>query len=179
MSCYYGSSLRSKRLQSSYCAKVRAFPSPFLVIHFFFRSCPSFLDEPRKETLATQASMVATFLDHNSGELQRQRQRRQRERQKGNRFIIGSLSNNVFERRTSTGSGLFSFFDGGFGQIFSQIASKSVKKLRNTNFISSRHVKWENITLSVDVRCSKTSLLKLPVNKTTTLPMHHTFFYIS
>ena len=32
--------------------------------------------------------MVATFLDHNSGELQRQRQRRQRERQKGNRFIL-------------------------------------------------------------------------------------------
>ena len=68
MSCYYGSSLRSKRFQSSYCAKVRAFPSPFPVIHFFFRSCPSFLDEPRKETLATQATMVATFLDHNSGE---------------------------------------------------------------------------------------------------------------
>ena len=88
MSCYYGSSLRSKRFQSSYCAKVRAFPSPFLVIHFFFRSCPSFLDEPRKETLATQATMVATFLDHNSGELQRQIQRRQRERQKGNRFIL-------------------------------------------------------------------------------------------
>ena len=79
MSCYYGSSLRSKRFQSSYCAKVRAFPSPFPVIHFFFRSCPSFLDEPRKETLATQAAMVATFLDHNSGELQRQ---------KSNRFIL-------------------------------------------------------------------------------------------
>ena len=70
MSCYYGSSLRSKRFQSSYCAKVRAFPppppSPSFI--FFFRSCPSFLDEPRKETLATQATMVATFLDHNSGE---------------------------------------------------------------------------------------------------------------
>ena len=32
--------------------------------------------------------------------------------------LVGSLSNNVFERRTSTGSGLFSFFDGGFAQIF-------------------------------------------------------------
>ena len=76
--------------------------------------------------------------------------------------LIGSLSNNVFERRTSTGSGLFSFFDGGFAQIFSQIASITVKKLRNTNFISSRHVKRENTSLPVDVRRSKTSLLKLP-----------------
>ena len=49
---------------------------------------------------------------------------------------IGSLSKDVFERRTSTGSGLFSFFDGGFAQIFSHIASITVKKLRNTNFIS-------------------------------------------
>ena len=75
---------------------------------------------------------------------------------------IGSLSNNVFERRTSNGSGLFSFFDGGFAQILSQIASITVKKLRNTNFISSRHVKRENTSLPVDVRRSKTSLLKLP-----------------
>ena len=78
--------------------------------------------------------------------------------------LIGSLSNNVFERRTSTGSGLFSFFDGGFAQIFSQIASITVKKLGNTNFISSRHVKRENTSLPVDVRRSKTSLLKLPNN---------------
>ena len=77
-------------------------------------------------------------------------------------LIIGSLSDNVFERRTSTGSDLFSFFDGGFAQIFSQIASITVKKLRNTNFISSRHVKRENTSLPVDVRRSKTSLLKLP-----------------
>ena len=76
---------------------------------------------------------------------------------------LGSLSNDVFERRTSTGSGLFSFFDGGFAQIFSQIASITVKKLRNTNFISSRHVKRENTSLPVDVRRSKTSLLKLPI----------------
>ena len=77
-------------------------------------------------------------------------------------FLLGSLSNNVFERRTSTGSGLFSFFDGGFAQIFSQITSITVKKLRNTNFTSSRHVKRENTSLSVDVRRSKPSLLKLP-----------------
>ena len=57
-------------------------------------------------------------------------------------LILGSLSNDIFERRTLTGSGLFSFFDGVFAQIFSQIASITVKKLRNTNFISSRRVKW-------------------------------------
>ena len=38
-------SLRSKRFQSSYCAN-------------FFCSCPSFLDEPREETLATQANQL-------------------------------------------------------------------------------------------------------------------------
>ena len=80
-----------------------------------------------------------------------------------NQLLLGSLSNNVFEGRTSTGSGLFSFFDGGFAQIFSQIASITVKKLRNTNFLSSRHVKRENTSLPVDVRRSKTSLLKLPI----------------
>ena len=79
----------------------------------------------------------------------------------GLKGLIGSLSSNVFERHTSTGSGLFSFFDGGFAQIFSQIASITVKKLKNTNFISSRHVKRENTSLPVDVRHSKTSLLKL------------------
>ena len=47
-------------------------------------------------------------------------------------------------------------------QIFSQIASITVKKLRDTNFISSRHIKRENTSLPVDVRRSKTSLLKLP-----------------
>ena len=59
-------SLRSKRSQSSYCAKVRAeakkrwflrSPPPPPSFIFFFCSCPSFLDEPREETLATQASL--------------------------------------------------------------------------------------------------------------------------
>ena len=66
-------SLRSKRFQSSYCTKVRAeakkkveggggeekrflrSPPPPPSFIFFFCSCPSFLDEPREETLATQA----------------------------------------------------------------------------------------------------------------------------
>ena len=36
---------------------VPSFPSPSPVIHFFC-SCPSFLDEPREETLATQAMLL-------------------------------------------------------------------------------------------------------------------------
>ena len=52
-------SLRSKRFQSSYCAKVRAEAKKRLKgdSFMFFCSCPSFLDEPRKETLATQATL--------------------------------------------------------------------------------------------------------------------------
>ena len=34
--------------------------------------------------------------------------------------ILVSLSKDVFERRMSTGSGLFSFLYGGFAQIFGQ-----------------------------------------------------------
>ena len=75
--------------------------------------------------------------------------------------LLGSLSDDVFKRRTSTGSGLFSFLNGGFAQLFSQIASIRVNKLMNTNCISSRHVNRENASLPVDVRRSKTPLLKL------------------
>ena len=46
---------------------------------------------------------------------------------------LGSLSNDVFERRKSAGSGLLSFLDDGFAKIFSQIALVRVKKLSNTN----------------------------------------------
>ena len=48
-----GLSLRSKRFQSSYCAKVRAEAKKRLT---------SFLDEPREETLATQATQVSECL---------------------------------------------------------------------------------------------------------------------
>ena len=54
------------------------------------------------------------------------------------------------------------FFIFGIAQIFSQIVSIRVKKLCNTNFISSRHIKRENALLPVDVRRLKTPLLKLP-----------------
>ena len=65
---------------------------------------------------------------------------------------VGNLSKDVFERRKSTGSGLFRFLSSGFAQIF----SRSVKKLSNTNFIASRHIKREKFSLPVDVRLSKT-----------------------
>ena len=48
-----------------------------------------------------------------------------------------------------------------FDQIFRQIASIRGKTLRNTNFVDSRHIKRENVSLPVDVRRSKLSLLKL------------------
>ena len=54
------------------------------------------------------------------------------------------------------------FYFDGFAKIVSQIVSIRVKKLSNTNFIASRLVKREKTLLPVDVRRSKTSLLKLP-----------------
>ena len=50
-------SLRSKRFQSSYSF----FPLPLPRHSFFFCSCPSFLDEPREETLATQATWTIIY----------------------------------------------------------------------------------------------------------------------
>ena len=43
---------------------VPSFPSPSPVIHFFFLLLPQpqFLDEPREETLATQATVQGDFL---------------------------------------------------------------------------------------------------------------------
>ena len=76
--------------------------------------------------------------------------------------ILGSLSSDVFERRTSTGSGLFALLSRNFDQIFGQIVSIRVKKLSNTNMVASRLIKREKGSLPVDVRRSKTSLLKLP-----------------
>ena len=72
------------------------------------------------------------------------------------------LPNRVFERRTSTGSGLFAFLGGGFSYIFEQIVFVRVKTLGITNLLASRHFKREKASFPVDVRRSKTSLLKLP-----------------
>ena len=76
--------------------------------------------------------------------------------------MAGSISNDVFERRTSTGSGLFALYGREFEQIFGQIVSIRVKTLSNTNLVASRYIKREKASFPVDVRRSKTSLLKLP-----------------
>ena len=49
-----------------------------------------------------------------------------------------------------------------FEQIFEQIVSVRIKTLGNTNMVTSRLIKREKGSLPVDVRRSKTSLLKLP-----------------
>ena len=75
---------------------------------------------------------------------------------------IGNLSSDVFERRTSTGNGLFAHLSRDFEQIFGQIVSIRIKTLGNINTVASRLTKREKGLLPVDVRRSKTSLLKLP-----------------
>ena len=60
-------------------------------------------------------------------------------------------------------SGLFVPFDSKMEQILGQIVSIGVKTLSNTNLVASRHTKREKGSLPVDVRRSKTSLLKFPI----------------
>ena len=62
----------------------------------------------------------------------------------------------------STGNGLFALLSRDFEQIFGQIVSVRIKTLGNTNMVASRLIKREKGSLPVDVRRSKTSLLKLP-----------------
>ena len=78
-------------------------------------------------------------------------------------FTVESLSNSVFERRTSTGSGLFASLGSGLVQTLGQIVFIREKKLSNTNLLESRHIKEKKASLPLDVRRSKTSLLKLPI----------------
>ena len=62
-----------------------------------------------------------------------------------------------------TGSGLSAFLGSGLAQICRQILFTRVKTLSKTNFIASGHIKREKALLSIDVRRSNTSMLKLPV----------------
>ena len=78
--------------------------------------------------------------------------------------LIVNLSKDVFERRTSTGSGLFSFLDSGFAHLLGQLVSIIVKTLRNTNLGASRCFKMKKTSLPVDGRRSKTPLPKLPID---------------
>ena len=78
-------------------------------------------------------------------------------------ILIRSLSRDVYERRTSTESGLFALLSHDFEKMFGQIVTVRVKTLTNTNMIASGHLKREKGSLPVDVRSSKTSLL--PIKK--------------
>ena len=84
--------------------------------------------------------------------------------------LLGSLSSDVFERRTSTGSGRFALLSRDFEQIFGQIVSIRIKTLGIINMVASRLTKREKGSLPVDVRRSKTSLLKLPITVTNNRP---------
>ena len=75
--------------------------------------------------------------------------------------ILESLSRNVHERRTSTGSGFV--FLGSDLLTFSGNSSR-VKTLNKTNVVASRHTKREEASLPVNLRHPKTSLLKLPID---------------
>ena len=55
-------------------------------------------------------------------------------------FIIGSLSSDVLERRTFTGSGLFALLSRNFQQIRCCVSSR-VKALSNAELAASRHIK--------------------------------------
>ena len=79
------------------------------------------------------------------------------------RQLLGSLSNDFFERHTSNGCGLFGLLGRDFDQIIGQIVSIRVKTLSNKNLVAYRHVKREKGSLPVYVLPSKTSLLKFPV----------------
>ena len=77
---------------------------------------------------------------------------------------IWSLRNDVFERRTSTGSGFFVLLRRDFEQMFGQqIFSIRLKALSNTSLLASRHNIIEKGPLPVDARLSKTSLFKRPI----------------
>ena len=69
-----------------------------------------------------------------------------------------STMSNVFERRTSTGSGLFALLSNDFKPMFGQIVFIRIKTLGNTNTVVLRLIKREKSSLPVVVRRSKTSL---------------------
>lgn len=74
-------------------------------------------------------------------------------------LTIVNLSKGVFEQCRLTGSGLFSFFSGIFGQICGQIVSIVRQRLRNTHLVASIYFKKKTTTLPVEMRLSKTPCL--------------------
>ena len=68
-------------------------------------------------------------------------------------LTLGSLSNSVFERRTSTGIGILHHW----AVVWLKLLGKQ-KKLSNTNVLASRHIKREKASLPVDVRLLKNAV---------------------
>ena len=68
---------------------------------------------------------------------------------KGERRKIGSLNSDLFERRMSSGNGLFAPLSRYFEQIFGQIVSIRIKTLGNTNVVASRLIEREKGSLPV------------------------------
>ena len=55
--------------------------------------------------------------------------------------LLGSLSNDIFEQRTSTGSvDVFALLSRAFEQVFGLIVFIRVKTRSNTNLVASRHI---------------------------------------
>ena len=55
--------------------------------------------------------------------------------------LLGSLSNDIFEQRKSTGSvDVFALLSRAFEQVFGLIVSIRVKTPSNTNLVASRHI---------------------------------------
>ena len=69
-------------------------------------------------------------------------------------FIREFISTKVCQRLKSNGSGLFAILSHDFEQIFEQILPVRVKSLRNTDLVSSRHLKTEKGSLPVEMRRS-------------------------
>ena len=72
---------------------------------------------------------------------------------KGARRKIGSLNSDLFERRMSSGSGLFALLSRYLGHLFwvilGQIVSIRIKTLGNTNVVASRLIEREKGSLPV------------------------------
>ena len=82
------------------------------------------------------------------------------------RFAIGSSSSDVFERRTSTGSEPFSLLVSLDATVFILPSVLILKETICPKICSKSRLKYAKSPFPVDVRRSKTSLLKLPTEGT-------------
>ena len=84
---------------------------------------------------------------------------------------ISFMSKDVFERRTSIGSGLFFIPEWYFCPNFWTNRPYKKKRPRKTYLVLSIYFKMKKMSLPVDVRCSKTPLLDLPNDQARSVKM--------